>query len=270
MTDTPHETVPTHSTIKVLAALAELGEATAAAVAEHTELGYSTTTSKLRAWEGAGQAERMRTDDGRALWRLTAAGRAATATTGESGGQPPADPGEPNPSVELKNPDERSRNGDGPLAAAPDDQQAGDGDHNEPAVVEAEPVAPPAEDATTPTSADTGSAGEPPADPSPNQEPTGGEIVETPHADAAAANARRAGGSLRGAVLDVLEAHPDRQYKVGELCKLIDAANAGTGAAKASAGAAANALAKLVIAGKVIQTVERPATYQLAPTSSGQ
>ncbi|MGQ5261049.1 MarR family transcriptional regulator [Micromonospora sp. ZYX-F-536] len=266
MTDTSQEPVPAHSMIKVLAALAELGEATATAVAEHAGLGYSTTTPKLRAWEGSGQVERLRTDDGRALWRLTAAGRAATATTGESGGQRPADPGEPHPSVELETLDERSGNGDCPPAAAPDDQQAGDGDHNEPAV-EVEPVASPTDDAATPTSADIDSAGKPSADLTRDLEPNGGEIVETPQAEARPANARRVGGSLRGAVLDVLEAHPDRQYKVGELCRLVDAANAGTGAAKASAGAAANALAKLVIAGKVIQTVERPATFQLAPTS---
>ena len=72
-------TPPAHSAIKVLAALAELGAASAAAVAEHAGLGYSTTTPKLRAWETSGQAERVRTDDGHTLWRLTPAGHAATA-----------------------------------------------------------------------------------------------------------------------------------------------------------------------------------------------
>ncbi|MGQ5265228.1 hypothetical protein ACTWLT_31195 [Micromonospora sp. ZYX-F-536] len=44
MTDTSDETPPAHSAGKVLAALADLGEATASAVAEHAGLGYSTTT----------------------------------------------------------------------------------------------------------------------------------------------------------------------------------------------------------------------------------
>ncbi|MGS2619308.1 MarR family transcriptional regulator [Micromonospora sp. LZ34] len=269
MTDTPHDTVPAHSTIKVLAALAELGEATAAAVAAHTELAYSTTTSKLRAWESSGQAERIRTDDGHTLWRLTAAGRAATAPTPESGVQTPADPGE-NPSVELASPDGHGRKGDDLPAATPDEQQAAGADQKEPPAGELESVARPTDDAPTPTSADTDTAGAPPTDPTPDQAPTTSDSAQAPQAEDRPPNARRAGGSLRGAVLDVLQAHPDRQYRVGELCRLIDAANAGTGAAKASAGAAANALAKLVIAGKVVQTVERPATFQLAHISGGQ
>jgi hypothetical protein len=80
------------------------------------------------------------------------------------------------------------------------------------------------------------------------------------------APARRAGGTLRGAILDILEAHPDRQYKVGEVCKLIDAANAGTDVAKASQGAVANALDTLSRRGTVIRTVDRPATFQLTPS----
>jgi hypothetical protein len=89
----------------VLAALAELGEATAADVAEHAGLGYSTTTPKLRAWEDSGQAERVRTDDGRTLWRLTPAGRAATATpAAPAGDQPHPQPG-PTSSDPLPDPD---------------------------------------------------------------------------------------------------------------------------------------------------------------------
>jgi len=58
---------------------------------------------------------------------------------------------------------------------------------------------------------------------------------------------------------------PVRQYKVGELCKLIDAANADTGAARASQGAVANALDTLSRKGTVTRTVDRPATFQLTP-----
>jgi DNA-binding transcriptional ArsR family regulator len=91
---------------------------------------------------------------------------------------------------------------------------------------------------------------------------------QTTAADAAPAKARRAGGSLRGAILDILEAHPDQQYKVGELCKLVDAANAGTDVAKASQGAVANALDTLSGKGIVTRTVDRPATFQLTPPAT--
>ncbi|MGW3607944.1 MarR family transcriptional regulator [Micromonospora sp. NPDC005161] len=255
----------------MLAALADLGEATAAAVAEHAGLGYSTTIPKLRAWEESGQTERFRTDDGRTLWRLTAAGHAATASH-EIREQAPADPVAPNPTVEVETLDERSQDRDRPSGAALDEPDEPSDDHVEPAADPVPDAIP--HETTTPAPADTDSAGETPVDSTPaheeEQEQDSPEAVEAPRGEARPAKNRRTGGSLRGAVLDILEAHPDRQYKTGELCKLIDDANEGSGAAKASAGAVVNAAIKLVAAGTVVQTVERPATFQLAPASGGQ
>ena len=77
---------------------------------------------------------------------------------------------------------------------------------------------------------------------------------------------RRAPGSLRASILDICEAHPERQYKVGELCRLIDANNAGTDAKRASQGAVSNACTKLAAKGSLTQTLDKPATFQLAPT----
>ncbi|MBQ0905464.1 MarR family transcriptional regulator [Micromonospora sp. U21] len=270
MTDTSQETLPAHSTIKVLAALAELGVATAAAVADLAGLGYSTTTPKLRAWEESGQAERFRTDDGRTLWRLTAAGRAATATatSRESGGRTPADPVPPDVTVELT-PDERSQDGDDLPAVELDDPGTSIDEHTEPAAVGTDPEAATVE-TTTPTPAETDGAGETPVGSTPGREPACSDTADAASAEARPAKTRRVGGSLRGAILDILEAHPDRQYKTGELCKLIDTANEGTGAAKASPGAVVNAATKLVAAGTAMQTVERPATFQLAPASAGR
>ncbi|MBM0226130.1 MarR family transcriptional regulator [Micromonospora sp. ATA51] len=267
MTDTSQETRPAHSAIKVLAALAELGEATAAAVAEVAGLGYSTTTPKLRAWEESGQAERFRTDDGRTLWRLTAAGRAATATSRESGGRTPADPVTPGPTVERETPDEQSRDGDDLSAVDLGDPGTSIDEHTERVGTDLEPAT---VETTTPTSTEADSAGEPPVGSTPGQETASFDTVDATRVEARPAKTRRAGGSLRGAILDILEAHPDRQYKTGELCKLIDAANAGSGAAKASPGAVVNAATKLVAAGTAMQTVERPATFQLAPASAGR
>ncbi|MBM0258114.1 MarR family winged helix-turn-helix transcriptional regulator [Micromonospora sp. 4G55] len=253
MTDTPSENLPAHSAFKVLAALAELGEATAATVAEHAGLGYSTTTPKLRAWEGSGQAERLRTGDGRTLWRLTDAGRAATAAP-----QPAANA--PDPAATPEAAQEPSQDGDAPPAA-----QAAD--------------APASPSAPAPPQTDLNAQGAPMPDGAPAGDTPTGPAPETPSDNPDDARAqrsqssggsRRIGGSLRGAILDILEAHPDRAYKTGELCRLIDAANVGTGAAKASAGAVANAATKLVADGQAVQIVERPATYQLAPATGGE
>jgi hypothetical protein len=75
---------------------------------------------------------------------------------------------------------------------------------------------------------------------------------------------RRASGSLRGAILHILETHPGQRYKTSDLCKLIDRGNQGTGAKKASAGAVNNAAMKLVETGRAVLAVEKPATFTLA------
>jgi hypothetical protein len=88
---------PAHSTFRVLAALAELGAANAAAITDRAELGYSTVTPKLRAWEASGHAEKYRqAHTNLILWRLTPAGRVATgiepATTPATAADPAAIP----------------------------------------------------------------------------------------------------------------------------------------------------------------------------------
>ncbi|MET8837558.1 MarR family transcriptional regulator [Micromonospora sp. NPDC004540] len=260
MTDTHTESPPAHSAIQVLAALAELGQATAAEVAEHAGLGYSTTTPKLRAWEGSGQAERFRTGDGPTLWRLTDAGRAATATPQPAAADAPAPSTDPEV-AQLDAAEAQLQPGDAEPSTAAD--TTGPPDSSPASQQEPEPEAPDAGESTA------GNVADKPTDPA-CQTPAGShDSGDGPRGEDRSAAARRRGGSLRGAVLDILEAHPDRAYRTGDLCKLIDAANAGTGAAKASAGAVANAAIKLVAAGKAMQTVERPATFQLAPAASG-
>ncbi|MFI7208055.1 MarR family transcriptional regulator [Micromonospora aurantiaca (nom. illeg.)] len=252
MTDTP-ETPPAHAMFKVLAALGELGDATAAAVAAHAGVGYSTATAKLRAWEQTGQTEKIHIDGKGTLWRLTDTGRATTATpnppqpvadTGQGEPEQPDTTGPPQPDDEAVPPDGRTDDQDPPVTEVPAPPEA---------------VAPSAAAEEHPPSTEDQQDQRP--DPAPGPD-TGGET--------AAAADRRPKGSLRGAVLDILEAHPDRQYKTGELCKLIDAANAGTGARKASAGAVHNAAIKLVAAGQAVQTVEKPATFQYAPTTGSR
>ncbi|MFY1658771.1 MarR family transcriptional regulator [Micromonospora sp. WMMD1274] len=254
MSDAP-EPVSPHAMFKVLAALAELGEATAAAVADKAGLGYSTATAKLRALEHTGQAEPVRTEDKRAVWRLTDAGRT---TVGADRTPPPAaDTSTDTPPVTpAQAPDE-----DLPEPAdTTDEEPPANPTDTEPAATAAPPAAPtaPDPDAHQPDAAPDDSG--PRAAASQDAEPDA-----TASTGPSTANSRRAKGSLRAAVLDILEAHPDRAYKTGELCKLIDAAEAGTGVLKARPGAVVNAAVKLVGEGKVVQTVDKPATFQLAP-----
>ncbi|MBB5110468.1 DNA-binding MarR family transcriptional regulator [Micromonospora echinospora] len=116
----------------------------------------------------------------------------------------------------------------------------------------ATPDAPPAGTATDSTTGDPAGEGSPAGPPA--AEAAGEE---------AQARTRRASGSLRGAILDILEAHPGQRYKVSELCKLVDRANEGTGAKKASAGAVHNAAVKLVEAGRAVLAAEKPVTFAL-------
>ncbi|WP_433493649.1 MarR family transcriptional regulator [Micromonospora sp. CA-248089] len=320
MTDAT-QPVPAHTMFTVLAALSELGEATATAVAEHAGLGYSTATAKLRAWEKTGQAERFRSDDNRAMWRLTDTGRTTTATppsnqgaadtspsgtaaaTSDTGtptdplgtacvperdGEPPvpaardtdgASPalastgGAPAPLDTVTSSsggDEQPPSGEAghdrqQSDAVPDDAE-GEADADADAQGEAEADADADAQGEAEADADADAQGEAEAD----ADAEGGSNPDPQGQAAGTGNNRRVKGSLRGAVLDILEAHPDRQYKTSELCKLIDAANAGSGARKASQGAVFNAAIKLVAAGALVQTVERPATFQLAPSDGGQ
>ncbi|WP_377522255.1 MarR family transcriptional regulator [Micromonospora mangrovi] len=246
---------------KVLAALGALGEASAAAVATHAGLGYSTATAKLRAWEQTGQVEKFSTDGNRALWRLTDSGRAHTQADPLS---PEASADGPDDEPEQATPDTTDSPGPEGEQIIPADGNIGEEASGPDASALTAPVtAPPRRDDEEPrlsADADQGSAADRVADPAESHADARGE-------GPSATSCRRPKGSLSGAVLDILEAHPDRQYKTGELCKLIDAANAGSGTKKASAGAVYNAAVKLAAAGTAVQTVEKPATFQYAPVS---
>ncbi|GGK31376.1 hypothetical protein GCM10010124_25150 [Pilimelia terevasa] len=75
------------------------------------------------------------------------------------------------------------------------------------------------------------------------------------------AHPKRPKGALRGDVLAVLQADPDTAFKVSQICKHLDTVNDGS-RAKASAGAVANALDKLVGDGSARRHDGKPATYQ--------
>ncbi|RQW94199.1 MarR family transcriptional regulator [Micromonospora inaquosa] len=290
---------------KVAAALAALGQDTAAAIAQRAGVGYSTATKRLRTLAEAGQAKPLRADDGPTLWRHLPNTTTSTdsddpqATTTDARQDPPpaltddnADEahgpdGAPGPAEEANTasaarPDEES------TSLQPDDERrpAPDSDAGRPALQD-----PPAKpdhvpDAPTTTPAEAGEASpadaeNPPAaaaygqaDSAPSLDPTDSDEPIAPSSPTEAPSAsdggkpRRSKGSLRGAILDVLEAHPGQPFKTSQLCKAIDQANEDTDSAKASAGAVVNAVHKLVTDGVAVQIAERPATFQLAPTTT--
>ncbi|MBQ0977887.1 MarR family transcriptional regulator [Micromonospora sp. M61] len=281
---------------KVAAALAALGPDTAAAIAQRAGVGYSTATKRLRTLAEAGQAESWRADDGRTLWRHLP--HTATSTDSDD---PPATTTDarrdPPPAVTDDDTDEAHGPAEGANTASvarPNHESTGpqpvgdrrpapDGDAGRQALQDppAQPDSVP--DPPTTTQAETGEASladaENPAaadasgqaDSRPSLDPAGSDDTAASSSPTEAPSAsgsgtpRRSKGSLRGAILDVLEAHPGQPFKTSQLCRAIDQANEATDSAKASAGAVVNAVHKLVTDGVAVQVAEKPATFQLAP-----
>lgn len=214
---------------RLLAALVELGQATAGGLAEHTGIGYSTTTPKLRRLNKYGLAEPVRDDNGPAVWRPTGAGSVHHAATRAEGENAAGGAGRPT----------------GRQKAGPD-PAAGTDTRND-------PPPPPATDAD----------GTPEVD----AVPDGGA---TPAAEGRSETVRRAPGSLGRAVMVILRAHPHVAFKVGELSKLINQAEAGTGMPPASPGAVVLACQRRVNAGEAILAAEKPASFQLLPGTAAE
>jgi hypothetical protein len=291
--DTPARPEPAHSAFRVLAALADLGEATTAAIAEHAGLGYSTVTPKLRAWENSGHAEKYRHDaTNPTLWRLTPAGRAATGAGGEDPA-PPADTEPPKTSDDADRPAAASP----PAEPAPSDVPTTEPDANPPhtgtdAQRDDEQPAPELAAAQpVPTPLDAAADADPqPAEPAHDDcgddaavsddssddaavsDDSGGDAAAPDGSGAGAspqtvAKRKRPAGALEASVLTILRDRPDETFKVNDLRKLVDKADEGTGYPAASAGAISNTLTKLTGNGEVDTVQEKPATFQAAPTN---
>ena len=262
------------------------GGATPADIAAAAGVAYSTTNKKLRALREAGRAESFDSDDKRTLWRLTTASPASTATEPEAAPATPdeGDPGAATPPATVAEPAEQAG------AKEAGDEETGVEEPDDGTAAAAAAAAMPAAATATDSAEQPDGTGpdETPADP-PDTDTADGAAGEAGEAEAggaakpatpsdtpaaagddgqAPATTRRPGGSLRGAILDILEANPDGQYKVGQLCKLIDKASEGTGYVNVGAGAVYNAVVKLVGEHRAVQTVDKPATFQLAPPAA--
>jgi hypothetical protein len=242
---------------------------------------YSTTTRNLRELAAAGRAHKLTDDAGRTLWRLPQPDTdvvnpervrtdAADDTARGTARDTAADPGVVRPSVPDKEPDEEP---DEELTAAAPDAEGGDPAQPAPPSPAAEPLAgvDEVDNETTDPAGDGEQAagtGKPAATATPQPaQATGAAATHPPQQPARSATPRRASGTLDGAVLDILEAHPEQGFKVSQLCKLIDATNEGSDTAKASPGAVVLAAQRLARKGKAVLAVEKPATFQLAQAS---
>jgi hypothetical protein len=225
---------------KVLAAVAALGQATAAEVAEHAGLGYSTVTARLRKLAEAGTVHKQTSGTGPTRWRP--ADPAAEPDTQPEPVNPPeeAEPDQPESTVNEASASEQ-------VQAEPD--QAGH-DPTEPTTVEpgtgrdpASRAAPSGADATGDHATSDASHEEPAAAPTGHDAKPAGGTTAT----------RRPPGKLREQVLGVLQDHPDQPFTPHQISKLLDGA---------SSGAIVLACRKLAGEGSVKQVRERPATFQ--------
>ena len=226
---------------KIVATMWTIGKpATTTDIAAAAGVGYSTATPILRHLLATDQAVRTENPQGITEWQLT-----ATLTSVE---KPPA------------------TSEHDPIDAADSDGTGADADID--ASSEPEPVptdTTPADPAAT--SLDAPDATVVPAVTAPDD--TDADTVSGTAASRAyrkPVQPRRPKGELRAAVLAVLKASPDQPFKVSEVCKAIDAANADSASNKAGAGAVANALDKLVGSGDAVRIEDaKYATYQAAP-----
>ena len=235
---------------RVVSTMWTLGKpATAKAIAEAAELGYSTVTPILRNLLADRQAVKTESTNGPAEWQLTATlptrpdTDTDTDTTNDSSG---------GGASQLESPDQAT-------ASEPTDLSGTDGG--------GEPAPDAGSDSEDGRVADglseqetDGPAGE---DPSPDEadatEQGKARTYRKPE------QPRRPKGHLRAAVLAVLTGAPEQAFKVSEVCKAIDAANTDGSANKAGAGAVANALDKLITSGDVVRVEDATvATYQAA------
>ena len=268
MTDTPRPAAKAAQ--KVVAAMWTMQQpATAQQIAEAAAVGYSTVTPILRNLHADQQATKTDTD-GRTLWHLTAGtptaalnltGTASAAEAIAPDGVQPSEPTtdsaalpKPGQDANPTRPHDTASSVDAPLAAEDEADDSGE----EPSAVPSD--AAPSTTSGAPIDAATSEQQEGP----PQQidtRPAGTRAYRKPE------QPRRAKGALRDAVLKVLTGSPDTGFKVGDVCKAIDAANTDATANKAGAGAVSNALTKLVTDGHALQVVEKPATFQAAPAA---
>jgi hypothetical protein len=260
--------------IEVVAeALRAFGDLTAGAIAEKTGMAYSTVTPKLRTLRDAGRAEPVKTN-GRTFWRLTTPPVQASAVEAGPDTSNVDTDGEPDPAATTEPPT--------PAEAVPTVTDANTSDHDRTAGTDATPTTDATQPADEADSAEATPADPPAPDPAPDaapeSEPTavapsdqasgdGAPAPQTaPDTSPADGKTRRPPGALARTALHIMQANPDTPYKVTELGRLIDQADAADGHQypNASPGAVVLACDRLVDRGDAAKVVEKPATYQVA------
>ncbi|BFU47719.1 hypothetical protein [Krasilnikovia sp. MM14-A1004] len=299
------ETTPPAATAaqRIVAAMWTLDRpATPKQIQEAAGVGYSTVSPVLRRLLAASQAVKSEGSDGSTLWHIVTD---IPSTLGPANGDATsAAPEQPNPTAGEPPTDdgavpENSSPTDDPRAEATSDHAdshpdltgthsalsnqspetlptpdgtrlptgAPDSDHH-PAPATAEPAEPePKPDADPKPAAEHESVGSnsgTPDVPDPDAPAT-----RTTRAYRKPVKPRRPKGALRAAILAALTDNPDRAFRVGEMCKIIDGADRDGMFSKAGPGAVVNALDKLANDGHALRVSEAPASYQFQAKPAG-
>jgi hypothetical protein len=267
---------------RIVAAMWHLGEpATTKTIAATAGVGYSTATPILRNLLATNQAVKTDGPDGNTLWHLTAI---ITGFPQQTPTIPNALPAQHEP-PQRQTPDapavERdpsaAEDASGRTANSEAEPQSGqpttasDTDKRPDAITEPDSVDPSGNGAADAETADVDAAATPTGEAAPNTKTEPADSHDpaiTTRTYRMPTLPRRPKGELRAAVLAVLQNEPERQFKVSDVCKAINAANADTTSNKAGGGAVANALDKLVGSGDAVRLEAKYATYQAADSGN--
>jgi hypothetical protein len=252
---------------RIVAAMWTLGKPAATKdIAAAAGVGYSTATPILRNLLATDQAAKTDGANGTTEWQLTATlptsrQQSRTTTTTTTTGVVSTDPARFATDA---------RGADSAFTGAAEAGESGHARADDAGVADEPDGAPgdtaPTDTAPPPGITQTSASAADSDDSTPDDTDTDTSSAATTRTYRKPVQPRRPKGELRAAVLAVLTGTPQQPFKVSEVCKAIDAANADGASNKAGAGAVANALDKLVNSGDAVRIEDaRHATYQAAP-----
>jgi hypothetical protein len=276
---------------RIVAAMWTLDQpATARQIGQAAAVGYSTVSPVLRHLLAARQAVKSEGADGSTLWQLDPDNATISTTADHDAGTGPrpqnlaaSDEPRPGDTTPGDSP-EITEHDHGPGEAADCDTvvagiaQGPDNNPDPEALPATEGIDSPGRITDAEESADTAPAEPVVAEPKPDvaAEPQVAEpdsdTENTSDGDTSSTKAtrsyrrpvkpRRPKGALRAAIHAALADEPERAFRVGDMCKIIDVADADGEFNKAGPGAVVNALDKLTTDGHATRVCEAPASYQ--------
>jgi hypothetical protein len=296
MTDTTRP--PTAAAQRIVTAMWTFDRAaTAKEIAKAAAVGYSTVSPVLRHLLATHQAVKSAGDDGSTRWQLDAQTRPPAAAAGTASGatphpQKPTRAEDGGGAADVGSSPDTSHHRDDPAALSIDSASTGSGTtdtvdtrgpHRDPLSAPDSPPLDPtshteihavpaaAEPAKAHAEADAPAAAQSAAPDSISSDPS--DVDSSPTTATRGYRKpdkpRRPKGALRAAIQSALANEPDRAFRVGDMCKIIDGADPDGQFNKAGPGAVVNALDKLANHGYAIRVSETPASYQFQAPPAG-